>query len=136
MKKICIIFAIFSILLFSVFETYAEENIIRLICKYSHTIDADGKSSSTSGKDLVTVTYSNDGKAIIKKQGLGAQFSGTITDEEIKGNTKYKISESTIQQAIVINRYTGIFEITFKIMGSKGGLIHCGSCESVENKKF
>jgi hypothetical protein len=135
MKKTSIIAAIFLTLLF-VFETYAEENTIRLICKYSHTIEADGRSSRTSGEDLVTVTYSDNGDAIIIKQGLEAEFNGTISDEEIQGKTEYKISGSTIQQAIVINRYTGAFEITFKIIGSEGGLIHCGTCEPVAKMKF
>lgn len=135
MKKTSIITAIFITLLF-VFETYAGENTIRLICKYSHTIKADGRSSGTSGEDLVTVNYSDNGEAIIRKQGLGAEFNGTISDEVIQGKTEYKMSESTIQQTIVINRYTGAFEITFKIIGSEGGLIHCGTCESVAKKKF
>lgn len=135
MKKTSIITAIFITLLF-VFETYAGENTIRLICKYSHTIKADGRSSGTSGEDLVTVNYSDNGEAIIRKQGLGAEFNGTISDEVIQGKTEYKMSESTIQQTIVINRYTGAFEITFKIIGSEGGLIHCGICESVAKKKF
>ena len=135
MKKTSIIITIFLTLLF-VFETYAEENTIRLICKYSHTIEADGSSSGTSGEDLVTVSYSDNGAAIIRKQGLGAEFKGTISDEEIQGKTEYKISGSTIQQTIVINRYTGAFEITFKIIGSEGGLIHCGTCEPVAKKKF
>lgn len=56
MQKIITIAAIFFTLLF-VFEVYANEDTIRLICKYSHTIEADGISSSTSGEDLVTVNY-------------------------------------------------------------------------------
>lgn len=135
MRKISTIATIFFVLLF-VFETYAEANTIRLICQYSHTIEADGKSSGTSGEDLVTVNYSDTGEAIIKKQGLGARFIGTITDEEIKGKTAYKISGTTIQQTIVINRYTGAFEITFEIVGSERGLIHYGTCEPVAKKKF
>lgn len=135
MKKTSIIAAIFLTLPF-VFETYAEENTIQLICKYSHTIEVDGRSSGTSGEDLVTVNYSDNGEAIIRKQGLGAEFSGTISDEQIQGKTEYRISGSTIQQTIVINRYTGAFEITFKIIGSEGGLIHCGTCELVAKRKF
>ena len=135
MKKTIILTSIFLTLLL-VFETYAEENTIRLICKYSHTIEADGSISRTSGEDLVTVNYSDSGAAIIKKQGLGAEFKGTISNEEIEGKTEYEISGSIIQQTIVINRYTGAFEITFKIIGSEGGLIHCGTCEPVAKKKF
>jgi len=135
MKKPSIIAAVFFTLIFG-FQTYAEENTIRLICKYSHTIEADGTSSRTTGEDLVTVNYSDNGVAIIKKQGLGAEFIGTISDEKIQGETEYEISGSKIQQTIVINRYTGTFEITFHIIGAKGGLIHCGICEPVAKKKF
>ena len=115
---------------------HAEQNIIRLICKYSYTIDADGKTSETSGESLFTVMYSDTGEAKIRKQALGAEFTGKISDEEIYGETEYVISPSTIQQTIMINRYTGSFEETFNIIGAKGGLIHCGSCEMAKEKIF
>ena len=135
MKKTRII-SVILLTLFFVLEAHAERNTIRLICKYSHTINTEGKSSGTSGEDLITVNYSDNGDAIIKKQGLGAEFTGTITDEEVYGKTEYKISGSTIQQTLMINRYTGAFEITFEIIGSKGGLIHYGICELVTKQKF
>jgi len=132
--KPSIITVIFT--LFFVLEVHAEQNTIRLICNYSYTIDAEGKSSKTSGEDLITVKYSDNGEAIIKKQGLGAVFIGTVSDEEIYGKTEYEISGFAIQQTLMINRYTGAFEITFKKVGSEGGLIHCGICELVTKKKF
>jgi len=135
MRKTIVIAAIFFTLIF-VFETHAEENTIRLVCKYSHTIDADGASSETSGEDLVTINYLDNGQAIIKKQGLGAEFIGKISEEEIKGDTEYEISNLKVQQSILVNRYTGSFEITFRTVGSKGGLIHYGTCEAVSKKKF
>lgn len=135
MIKKLIIIAI-SLSLFFVTESYAEQNTIRLICKYSHTVDGDGKSSPTSGEDLITVNYSNNGEAIIIKQGLGAEFKGSISDEEIRGQTEYKLSNSTIQQTLLINRYTGACEITFKIVGSESGLVHYGTCQTVTKKKF
>jgi|LGVF01.1.fsa_nt_gb hypothetical protein len=136
MKKASIIIPIF-LTMFFVLKAHAEQNTIRLICKHSHTIDAtNGKSSGTTGEDLVTVKYLDNGDAIIRKEGLGAVFIGTISDEKIYGETEYEISGSKIQQTIMINRYTGAFEITFKITGSDGGLIHCGTCEQVVKKKF
>jgi S1-C subfamily serine protease len=107
-----------------------------LICKYSHTIEADGRISKSSGENLVTVNYTDDGDATIKKQDLGAEFLGKISDEEIYGETTYKISELTLYQTLRINRYTGAFEVTYKTMGSEGGLIHCGICEPITKKKF
>jgi hypothetical protein len=134
-KKFTIIAIFLS--LFFVIESYADQNTLRLICKYSHTVDADGKSTPSSGEDLITVNYSDNGEAIIIKQGLGAEFKGTISDEKIYGKTEYKMSELKIQQTILINRYTGACEITFEVVGSsQSGLIHYGTCEPVSKKKF
>ena len=136
MKMTPIIISVFLTLFFS-YEGHAESNTIRLICKYSHTFDADWTSSRTSGEDLVTVNYTDNGEATIKRQGLGAEFVGKISDEEIYGETAYKIQGLTFHETLRINRYTGAFEITFKIIGgSKGGLIHSGTCEPISVKKF
>ena len=138
MKKASVIIPIVLAMLFGL-EAHGEQGTIqtiRLICKYSQTIDGtNGKSSGTSGEELVTVAYSDDGTAAIKKEGVGALFIGTISDEKIYGETEYEISGSKFQQTIMINRYTGAFEITF-ITGSGGGLIHYGTCEKTVKKKF
>lgn len=134
--KITSIITIILLTLFFVLKAHAEQNTIRLICKYSHTINAEGEISGTSGEELITVNYSDNGDAIIKKQGLGAEFIGTISDEEIYGKTEYGISGRTFQRTLRINRFTGALEITFEIIGSKGGLIHYGICEPVTKKKF
>jgi hypothetical protein len=123
-----------SVLIFAAFlgasiHASAAENTIRLICKYSHTIDDQGKSSGTSGEDLITVKYSSNGKAVIKKQDLGAEFTGTVNEEQISGETRYKMQDSVFHQTLLINRYTGTFEITFGIEGKNGGLIHYGKCK-------
>ena len=112
-----------------------EINTIRLICKYSHTIDENGKSSRTSGEDLVTVHFTDSGDAYIKVGVLGAVFIGTISDEEIYGETTYSIKAQTYYQTLTINRYTGAFQNTFRVNES-GGLIHYGNCKSVTEKKF
>ncbi len=119
-------------------ESYAEQNTIHLICKYSHTYDGhDDKTTPTSGEDLFTVTYLDSGEATIKKEGLGAPFKGVVSDEEIYGHTEYKIQNLTIQQTLLINRYLGKIEITFNTIGSKNsGLIHFGSCQLIKDRKF
>lgn len=109
-------------------EAWADDTVIRLVCRYSYTIDDKGVKSETTGEDLVTVKHSRDGKATIKKQGLGAEFYGTITDEQIVGETSYKIHETTWHQELRINRYTGAFEITFGVLGKETGSIHYGKC--------
>jgi len=131
-----IIFITISLSLFFAIASYAEQNTIRLICKYTHTVDGDGKLSPTSGEDLITVHYSDNGKATIIKQGLGAEFNGTVSDEEIHGQTAYQLSNLKFQETLFINRYTGGFEIIIKIIGSKSGLVHYGTCQPVTKKKF
>ena len=111
----------------------SKKNKIRLSCKYSHTIDEKGD-KDTSGEDLITVIYTDDGEAVIKKEGLGALFEGTITDDEIKGTTEYKIQKVECEETIVINRYTGSFNINMKIGDS--GMVHFGTCEAVTEQKF
>jgi hypothetical protein len=84
---------IISIFMLAATKLYAAESTIRLICKYSHTINDEGKSSGTSGEDLITIHYSENGVAVIKKQGqgLGAEFIGTITEEQIYGEKNIKL---------------------------------------------
>lgn len=127
---------IFTAVLIAPLALRAEENTIRLICKYSHTIDDQGQSSGTSGEDLITVVYSKNGSAVIKKQDLGAEFTGIVNEEEIQGETRYKIQDSIFYQALLINRYTGAFQITFGVEENKGGLIHYGKCKQATDKLF
>jgi hypothetical protein len=117
-------------------EAWADEVAIRLVCRYSYTIDAKGVQSGTTGESHLTVKYSRDGQATIKKQDLGAEFRGTITDEQIVGETSYKIQETTYHQELRINRYTGAFEITFGVLGKETGLVHYGKCIPVTERLF
>lgn len=117
-------------------EAWADDAAIRLVCRYSYTIDAKGARSGTTGESLLTVKYSRDGQATIKKQDLGAEFRGTITDEQIVGETDYKIQETTYHQELRINRYTGAFEITFGVLGKENGLVHYGKCIPATERLF
>ena len=53
MKYRILVFVLLSILIIQIKASAADKTII-LICKYSHTIDAEGEVSETSGQDLVT----------------------------------------------------------------------------------
>jgi hypothetical protein len=134
--KVALSIVIIAIILVVPFELAAAQKTIRLICKYTHTIDDQGKTTGTSGEDLVTVDYSENGSAIIKKQGLGAEFSGTVNEEEIRGETRYKIQSLVFHQTLTINRYTGAFEITFGVEGEKAGLIQYGKCKPETQRLF
>jgi hypothetical protein len=135
MKTTSIITAIF-LTLFFVLEANAEQDTIRLICKYSYTWNNDGKVSETSGENLITVSYSEKGKATIKKEGLGAEFTGTISDEEIYGRAEYTLGSSPICEILKINRYTGAFSIIIEWIGSREGLVQNGTCTPVTKRKF
>ena len=117
-------------------EASADDTVIRLVCPYSYTIDAKGVQSGTTGESLLSVKYSRDGQATIKKQDLGAEFRGTITDEQIVGETNYKIQETTFHKELRINRYTGAFEITFGVLGKETGSVHYGKCIPATEKLF
>jgi hypothetical protein len=128
-----------TILLATVIETsLAAENsnqTIRLLCAYSYTIDSDGKRSDTSGEDLFTVMYAENGQAKIRKQGLSSEFSGKISEEKIVGEVTYKVTNIQFTEFLVINRFTGAFQISFGAVG-KGGLIHFGTCRPVTKPLF
>ena len=126
-----------ALLLFNISaEAWSKDNTIQLTCRHSYTIDENGVKSKTTGEDLLTVKPSKHGKAIIKKQGLPAEFHGTISDEGIAGETSYKIQGVTYHQELRINRYNGEYAITFGILGKKSGLIHYGKCSTATEKLF
>ena len=135
MKNILLKLTILIILMIPL-KLIVVQTTIRLICKYSNTVDKQGNSRETTGENLVTVTYSDNGKAIIKKDDLGAEFIGTISEEKIYGETNYQIQNSMFYQTLIINRYTGAFEITFRITGKSDGIVHYGKCEKATNKLY
>lgn len=108
---------------------------IRLICTYSYTIDAKGEKSDTTGEELFTVLPLKDGQVAVRKQGLGAPFLGRMSDEEIAADVSYEISNIKLAESLVINRFTGEFQLSFEAQG-KAGLIHFGSCRPVTKQLF
>lgn len=113
----------------------AAQKTIRLICEYTHSIDG-GKSIDISGEDLITINYSEGGRAVIEKTGFGGEFVGTLSEEQIYGVSKFKMKDLTARQTLTINRFTGAFEITFFIEGSKGSLVQYGKCKPATEKLF
>jgi hypothetical protein len=113
-----------------------ETQIIRLICTLDYSLDGrDAKRTETSGEDFLTVRYGPDGRATIKKDELGAEFLGTVTDDEIVGDTEYDVSDTHIRQSIVVSRFTGSYRRTF-IAGDAPGLIFYGDCRRVTEPKI
>lgn len=114
---------------------YAQNETLKLIIEYTHTIDTrDGKKSDTVGSHVITITPQKDGTIEIKKEGLGAIFKGEMTADEIYGHTRYKLENLHVTQEIRINRYTGIATVTWET--DRGGLIHHGKCRVAEKKLF
>jgi hypothetical protein len=131
-KKILVILFILSV--FTPAQSAASEKTMRLICTYSHTIDQNSESRATSGDSLFTIKYTNKGSATIKKQDLGAIFYGAVTEEEINGETQFKIQDNLIVQTLNINRFTGSFSLSY---GTKeGGIVHLGTCKPANEKLF
>ena len=130
----------FAAVLISPLAFSTEENTIRLVCNYTHTIDYHLQISGTTGEDLITVVYSKNGSAAIKKQDSGGEFSGVVNDEEIYGERSYHMQISkaheTFHETLLINRYTGSFKMTFGAEGKEGGLIHYGKCKQATDKLF
>src|SRR5690554_6680634 len=89
---------------------------IRLICTYSYTINDKGEVSGTSGEDLFTIIPLESGLAIIRKQRLGTPFIGTVSKEEIAGEATYDMSNVKISESLVINRFTGEFQLSFGVV--------------------
>lgn len=134
--KMAIIASIFFEL-FIVIEAHSEEKTIRLVCKYTHSIESDGKRDPIRGETLVTVKYSEDGSASIKKEDYSSEYSGKVSDEEIYGKYEYKLWDDLCTETIRINRYTGNFQFRTRISGTKNShLTFYGTCELASEKKF
>lgn len=115
----------------------AEEDnkTVRLICTYSYTIDEKGEKGGTSGENLFTVVPLKDGQVAVRKQGLGVPFLGKMSKEEITADVSYEVSNIKLAESLVINRFTGEFQVSFGTPG-KPGLIHFGSCRPATKQLF
>ena len=130
-----IIWLVFFILsVFTPAQSAASEKTMRLICTFSHSIDQNSESSATSGNSLFTIKYTNKGSATIKKQDLDAIFYGTVTEEEINGETQYKIQDMLFVQTLNINRFTGSFSLSYGI--NESFILHFGTCKPANEKIF
>jgi hypothetical protein len=116
-------------------EGMARDLPMYLVCTYTHTVDDKG-SAPTSGEKLITVTQLKNMRVEIKMDGLGARFSGTISSDEIRGETEYEIQDRAYRQTLNINRYTGEFTNSFSVGRTNDGLIHFGKCKRVSGPQF
>ncbi|MDR3502217.1 MAG: hypothetical protein P4L79_06500 [Legionella sp.] len=137
-KIIVVAVALFFI---STAACYGEENVIRLICETTHYTSASGKDlidKPASGKELITVYYHEDGTATITKKDTAftLTYHGTISDEEIYGELNKKPSYPYDQESLVINRYTGEFEVSQISKIQKLVYWWYGSCLPVTENKF
>ncbi len=117
------------------FSGIAATETFRLICTYSHTVDDRGLSKPTASESLIAVTKFEGGRAILRKEGLGAEFTGAISEEEISGETEYKMQETTYKETLHINRFTGSFMFSFGTQ-SGAGLVHYGNCRPASKQLF
>lgn len=116
-------------------QSVAASEVLKLVCVYSHTVDDRGQRVPAYGEALVTVNYVKDGHATLKKQGVGVEFSGEVSPEEIQGEARYKIQDQLYRETISINRFTGLFSATFGVLG-RGGLTSFGVCRTAAMQIF
>jgi hypothetical protein len=114
----------------------ADTKTIRIICTDEYLVDRNGKTIETSGDELITIQYTTNGAAHIKKQSIGALFVGTITDEEIHGITDYTAFNNNIRQEIIINRYTGKFTLISDYRNNNTSTMSTGTCRQTSEPKF
>jgi hypothetical protein len=110
-----------------------------LVCVYHSSIDDKGVNSQTSGSDTLQISYlegTDEKNVTIKKSGLGALFTGTQSKTEIRAETFYLIQGKPYRQRLVINRYSGTFQLSFEVGPKFSGLIHYGECEKMKDKLF
>jgi hypothetical protein len=114
-----------------VFQQPAKDIILE--CTYQSTVILkDGSMSKTAGTKLLTIKRIKDTQIILFKEGLGAEFRGTISESEIFADTAFQIDNLSVKENFKINRYTGQFENSFYI--GSGGLMHLGECSSSQRK--
>ena len=120
----------------STFATSSSKSELFLECEYRSTLDMGKmKTSETTGTKLIQVTPLKSGKATIKKEGLGAVFTGTISENEIYGEVNYQIQNSIYFESFRINRYTGLFENAFSLATNRSdGLLHEGVCKEAQKR--
>ncbi len=106
-----------------------EAATIRLVCSWEYSLSGEnGARSGTSGENLISVTELGGGNVSFYVDGLGSQFIGKISDEEIYGETEYTMgSNFTVKETYNINRFTGVVERHFAPNGSPG-LFFYGKC--------
>ncbi len=113
----------------------ANAETLRLICPYTYSIDAQAKQTPTSGDAFFTIDYDTKGVASIRKEGLGAIFTGTVSEDEIRGEAKYEIGELRITETLFINRYTGAMTLSHSAPDGRG-LIFYGKCRTAKDRLF
>ena len=110
---------------------------MRLVCALSYSLDETLKREPTSGEELVTINYSDDGRAGLKVAEWGDDSNGTVTAEEIAGEApEREINGRGLRQTVMIDRFTGEYRRSMFITHSTGdsSLLFFGECKPAERK--
>lgn len=111
------------------------DSSIQLECTYKNTLDLRSTIlTETVGSKHVSVQLGSKQSVILKVEGKGSDFSGSMSESEISTETMYLLGNHNVRETFKINRYTGAFENLFQFNNSSG-LLHTGVCSSI-NKKF
>jgi hypothetical protein len=132
-----------SVFIFSP-STYAQsisqlEKDLHLNCKYEKSKSLkDGSFERTGGSNLLIVNFLKNSAVSLVNDKNGQIFLGSFSKTEINVESRGDINSSpqTIE-SFTINRFTGEFENTFRIVGydkTFSGWIHSGVCSKVEKR--
>ena len=120
------IFALIGFLIAS--SSFAHEEPVRLDCEYSSIINEDGSRERTAGRHVFLVSFLDEGRVRVVKDGLEAKYFGTAIHSEIYAKADYSLYNGKISEEIVIDRYSG--EIRRTRSDKLGTSIFVGKCKT------
>lgn len=110
---------------------FAEERLT-IVCEFESTYNFDdGSIEATSGSASFTII---DESIVIGDRGL---MSGSISDRAIDVTATQDLgviagSPAQLLYRLMVDRYSGKFELLVTLDGKQGGLLHQGVCRSAE----
>lgn len=137
MKQLGTVIALSACLMISLSGRAVSQNgsALRLQCDWSSTFDvATMRTSPTSGSKLISVEVLQGRSGRLAKEGLGAEFTAVVTDEQIEAKTEYQIGALRHRERIRIHRHTGKIENLVVIGNAE--LVHYGVCKQLPGRLF
>ena len=155
MKKLILLLFVASLFFASpvmAADSQALKELIRLSCKYSHSLDWNGKRTESSTEDIAIIHVFEDDdsfhKSFHRAKVLMKSFSrdrveGRVTEDKFWAEKKYKRLEAIYKKNLVIHKHTGYFEIETFVTDAAHGITSpkllersYGKCIHLKEKLF